>query len=61
MLRERAGERLDKWLAQAKAQDVAELISFAQGLSNDYDAVKAGLMLGWSNGQVEGRVHRCID
>ena len=58
MLRERAGERLDEWLAQVEVQDVAELISFAQGLRKDYDAVKAGLTLEWSNGQVEGQVHR---
>jgi transposase len=27
-------------------------------LKRDYDAVKAGLTLEWSNGQTEGQVHR---
>ncbi len=59
MLRERQGEQqLDAWLKQVEEQEVSELRSFAQGLRKDYDAVKAGLTLPWSNGQVEGQVHR---
>lgn len=59
MLRERQGEQqLDGWLAQVEEQEVAELRSFAQGLRKDYDAVKAGLTLVWSQGQVEGHVHK---
>jgi transposase len=58
MLRERQGEKLDEWLAQVEQQGVTELQSFANGLKKDYDAVKAGLTLEWSNGQVEGQVHR---
>jgi transposase len=58
MLREREGERFDEWLAQVEAQGISELQSFAQGLKKDYDAVKAGLTLSWSQGPVEGHVHR---
>lgn len=58
MLREWQGERLDTWLELTETQEVAELRSFAQGLRKDYDAVKTGLTLCWSNGQVEGQVHR---
>jgi len=58
MLRERQGERLDEWLTQVEVQGVSELKSFAQGLKRDYDAVKAGLTLPWSQGPVEGHVHR---
>jgi transposase len=58
MLRERQGEQLDSWLSVVKEQGVAELQSFAQGLERDYDAVKAGLTLEWSQGAVEGHVHR---
>lgn len=58
LLRERQGERLDEWLAQVERQEVAELKSFASGLRKDYEAVKAGLTEVWSNGQVEGQVHR---
>jgi len=58
MLRERQGERLDAWLQKVEEQEVSELKSFAQGLKRDYDAVKAGLTLPWSQGAVEGHVHR---
>ncbi len=58
MLRERQGEQLDSWLSVVKEQGVAELHSFAQGLERDYDAVQAGLTLEWSQGAVEGHVHR---
>ncbi len=58
MLRERQGERLDAWLQKVEEQGVSELKNFAQGLKRDYDAVKAGLSLEWSNGQTEGQVHR---
>lgn len=58
MLRERKGERLDAWLDRVDKQGVSELQSFASGLRRDYDAVKAGLTLEWSQGQVEGQVHR---
>ena len=58
MLRERKGEQFDSWLARVEQQGVAELPSFAQGLRKDYDAVKAGLTLQWSQGVVEGHVHR---
>jgi transposase len=58
MLRERQGQRLDGWLQKVEAQDIAELKNFAQGLKRDYEAAKAGLMLEWSQGAVEGHVHR---
>jgi transposase len=58
MLRKRQGEQLDFWLSVIKEQGVAELQRFAQGLERDYDAVKTGLTLEWSQGAVEGHVHR---
>jgi transposase len=58
MLRERQGERLDAWLEKVEAQGIAELKNFALGVKRDYEAVKAGLILEWSNGQTEGQVHR---
>jgi transposase len=58
MLRERQGERLDAGLQKVEAQGIAELKNFAQGIKRDYDAVKAGLTLEWSQGAVEGHVHR---
>ena len=35
-----------------------ELASFADGLKQDYKAVRAAFELDWSNGQVEGQVNR---
>jgi Transposase len=58
MLRERQGERLDPWLAEAAGCEVAALQRFAAGLSDDYAAVRAGLTLPHSNGQLEGQVNR---
>lgn len=52
MLRERQGERLDAWINQVEAHEVAELRKFAQGLQKDYEAVKAALTLEWSNDHV---------
>lgn len=58
MLRERKGERFDAWLEKVEQQGISELRSFAQSLKKDYQAVKAGLTLAWSQGPVEGHVHR---
>jgi transposase len=58
LLPEREGERLDAWLSRVEEQGVSELQGFASRLRKDYDAVKAGLTLEWSQGQVEGQVHR---
>jgi|SRR5215472_262770 len=58
MLRTRQGEHLDAWIKQAKESGIAELRAFAKSLLKDYDAVKAGLTLPWSQGQTEGQIHR---
>ena len=58
MARERTGDRLDAWLAEAEACGADALGRFAKGLRADYDAVRAGLTLEWSNGQTEGQVNR---
>ena len=39
-------------------QGITELCGFATSLKKDYEAVKAGLTLKWSQGAVEGHVHR---
>jgi transposase len=58
IVRERQVERFDDWLARAVAGGVAPLRRFAVGLRADYEAVKAGLGLPWSNGPVEGHINR---
>ena len=58
MVRERTGEELETWIAQAKESDFDRLRRFAMGLEKDLAAVQAGLTEVWSNGQTEGQVHR---
>jgi transposase len=58
MVRERGGERLDDWLAEAESSNVAALRRFAKGLRKDLAAVRAGLIEQWSNGPTEGFVHK---
>jgi transposase len=58
MVRERGGEQLDDWLAEAEGGDVAALRRFAKGLRKDQAAVRAGLTERWSNGPTEGFVHK---
>jgi transposase len=58
IVRARQPDRFDGWLARATASTVAPLRRFAAGLRADYDAVKAGLTLSWSNGPVEGQINR---
>jgi len=58
IVRQRQANRFDEWLARAVASGVAPLQRFARGLCADYEAVKAGLRLPWSNGPVEGHINR---
>jgi transposase len=58
LVRERQGDALEAWMAQAAASGMEALARFAQGLQEDRAAVKAGLPLPWSNGPVEGHVNR---
>ena len=58
MVRERAAERLDPWLEGVLASPWRELKRFAQGLRQDYAAVKAALTWPYSNGPTEGHVNR---
>src|SRR5712692_1963304 len=56
MLRTRAGERLDAWLAQVQSSRLPEFQSFAAGIEKDKEAVRAGLTWWINNGMVEGHV-----
>jgi transposase len=58
MMRKREGERLDGWLNRVHESQLPELMSFANGIERDKDAVQAGLTLAINNGQVEGQVTR---
>ena len=58
LARERRGDQIDSWIADAQTCGISALRGFADGLVKDYDAVRAGLTLPWSSGAVEGNVTR---
>ena len=55
ILRDKNVDALEAWSADAIGSDMA---SFANGIRQDIDAVRHAMMLPWSNGQVEGQIHR---
>jgi transposase len=56
--RERRGQDLQAWMAEAAHSGIHELARFARGLEDDVAAITAGLTLDWSNGITEGQIHR---
>lgn len=58
MISQKMPELFDDWLEEMENCGLRKLQNFALGLGQDYDAVKAALSCEWSNGQVEGQVHR---
>jgi transposase len=53
MVRNKLDAELTAWIAQARSSLVA---SFASGVAEDEDAVRAAITLPWSNGQTEGQI-----
>ncbi|KOU48264.1 ISL3 family transposase [Streptomyces sp. WM6378] len=58
LLQQRRGQQLLAWVRQVEQDAPSPILSFAQGLCLDLDAVTAGLTLPWSSGIVEGHVNR---
>jgi transposase len=58
MVRERRAAELQGWLDQADTSGIAAFRTFVAGLRRDEAAVQAALSLPWSQGQVEGQIHR---
>ena len=58
LIRQRQGAQLDPWLQRAAQRTLGVFRRFAQGLRDDYAAVKAGMTLPWSTGPVEGHINR---
>jgi transposase len=56
--RDRTTEVLDTWISRSANSQIPELESFAGGIQRDYGAVAAAVVQKWSNGPVEGQVHR---
>jgi transposase len=58
MVRTRGGEDLDRWLGRVEDAGCRHLQAFAQGLTKDLEAVRAGLTQPSSQGPIEGHIHR---
>jgi transposase len=58
VFQERDSDALKSWMKRSAASDIPELKRFAAGIERDYEAVSAAVEQHWSNGQVEGQVHR---
>ena len=58
MIREQQSSAFDGWMADAHGSTLAEVRQFARNLRNDEAAIRAALDHPWSQGQVEGQVHR---
>jgi transposase len=58
VIKERRVDDLRGWLIEAQLSEMAEFITFGNGITSDFQAVRAALEYQWSNGQVEGQVHR---
>lgn len=58
LVRQRQPTQLDPWLQRATSSMLEALRRFATGLSEDYEAVTAGVTLPWSTSPVEGHINR---
>ena len=58
LVKERRGNDLRRWLVEALCSEIPEFVAFANGLTDDLQAVRPALEYEWSNGQTEGQVHR---
>lgn len=58
MVRELEGEKLAGWLEKAAVSEASVMKKFAASLRKDILAVEAGLTERWSNGPVEGFIHK---
>ena len=58
LIRGHRPDQLTAWLIRSEASSVAGIRTFASRLRRDEEAVRAGVTVEWSNGQVEGSVNR---
>lgn len=58
MVRGRQSEKLRAWLDEVAMTGVEALVSFANGIEQDFTAVFNALHLPWSSGQTEGQINR---
>lgn len=58
MVREKKADPLEQWIKDAIGSEIAEIVGFAEGLRREQASITAALSLPWSNGPVEGTVHK---
>ena len=58
VFQDRDSDALKAWLTSSAASEIPEMKRFVAGIERDYEAVAAAVEQHWSNGQVEGQVHR---
>ncbi len=58
MVRKQKHGNLNAWLDEARTSGITTLQTFAKGLEQDREAVRASLETPYSNGQTEGQVNR---
>jgi transposase len=58
LLRTRQPDWLESWMERARTSAVAAWRRFAQGLRDDYAAIKAGGTVPWRNGPGAGHINR---
>jgi transposase len=58
VFRGKQDDALQNWIGEAIRTGVPEISRFCDGLLRDAEAVTAAVILPWSNGQVEGQIHR---
>jgi transposase len=58
MVRANQPETLQDWVDEVTKSKIDALVSYANGINQDFAAVKNALTLPWSNGQTEGQVNR---
>jgi transposase len=58
LVNDRQLSALEQWLVDAEQGNLAPFVILAHGIRIDRSAVNAALATQWSNGTVEGHVHR---
>jgi transposase len=58
LFRAKEADALQPWIDRASASGFPAMKNFCDGLMRDRAAVTSAISLNWSNGQVEGQVHR---
>lgn len=58
LMREHRAEELDVWLSSCAASHLPDLETFASGLQKEISAIRAAVLLPYSNGPTEGHINR---